>query len=98
MNPFQGELLVVSFSGREKNNSPLNDWTVLWDRRSAPLVVNQAPTVIYIGPEFDRLDAGWWGLSAVSGAGEILDLEVYGLVIDRVIALEADDVGLHQLK
>jgi Smg protein len=93
----QGELLAAGFPAREIQQA--FEWLdSLVDRQATPLVVNPRSCRIYIAPELDRLDVECRGFLLFLEQGGILDSETRELVIDRVMALEADDIGLHQLK
>ncbi len=91
------ELLVAGFPSREIQRA--FEWLdSLVERQAAPLVVNPSSCRIYIGPELDRLDTECRGFLLFLEQSNILDSETRELVIDRVMALETDDIGLHQLK
>ena len=68
------------------------------DRQTAPLVVDPGSCRIYIDQELDKLDVECRGFLLFLEQSGILDSETRELVIDRVMALESDDIGLHQLK
>lgn len=93
----QGELLAAGFPSREIHQA--FEWLdSLVDRRTTPLVVDPGSCRIYVGPESDKLDVECQGfLLSLEQAG-ILDSETRELVIDRVMALESDDIGLRRLK
>jgi len=87
----QSELLAAGFPSQEIQQA--FEWLdSLVDRQSVPLRVDPGSCRIYIGPELDKLDVECRGFLL------FLDSETRELVIDRVMALESDDIGLHQLK
>lgn len=93
----QGELLIAGFPAREIQQA--FEWLdSLVDRQAAPLVVNPGSCRIYLDSEQDRLDVECRGFLLFLEQGGILDSETRELVIDRVMALESDDIDLHQLK
>lgn len=93
----QSELLAAGFPTRQIHQA--FEWLdSLVDRQTAPLVVAPGSCRIYIGPELDRLDVECRGFLLFLEQSGILDSETRELVIDRVMALESDDIGLHQLK
>ncbi|HRF61524.1 MAG TPA: DUF494 domain-containing protein [Candidatus Competibacter sp.] len=93
----QTELLAVGFPSREIHQA--FEWLdSLTDRQAAPLPVNPSSHRIYVGPELTKLDVECRGFLLLLEQGGILGSETRELVIDRVMALEADDIGLHQLK
>ena len=93
----QSELLAAGFPTRQIHQA--FEWLdSLVDRQIAPLVVAPGSCRIYIGPELDRLDVECRGFLLFLEQSGILDSETRELVIDRVMALESDDIGLHQLK
>lgn len=93
----QSELLAAGFSSREIQQA-LEWLDSLVDRQSVPLRVAPGSCRIYIGPEMDKLDVECRGFLLCLEQGGVLDSETRELVIDRVMALESDDIGLHQLK
>jgi Smg protein len=93
----QSELLAAGFPSREIQQA--FEWLdSLVDRQSVPLRVDPGSCRIYIGPELDKLDVECRGFLLFLEQGGVLDSETRELVIDRVMALESDDIGLHQLK
>jgi Smg protein len=93
----QSELLAAGFPSREIQQA--FEWLdSLVDRQSAPLVVNPCSCRIYIDSEQDKLDVECRGFLLFLEQGGILDSETRELVIDRVMALESDEIDLHQLK
>jgi len=93
----QGELLAAGFPAPEIQQA--FEWLdSLVERQTAPLVVNPGSCRIYIGPELRKLDAECRGFLLLLEQSGILDSETRELVIDRVMALEPDDISLHQLK
>ena len=93
----QSELLAAGFPSREIHQA--FEWLdSLTDRQTTPLVVDPGSCRIYIGPELDKLDVECRGFLLLLEQTGILDSETRELVIDRVMALETDDIGLHQLK
>ena len=93
----QSELLAAGFPSREIHQA--FEWLdSLTDRQTTPLVVDPGSCRIYIGPELDKLDVECQGFLLLLEQTGILDSETRELVIDRVMALESDDIGLHQLK
>ena len=93
----QSELLAAGFPPWEIHQA--FEWLdSLVDRQATPLVVAPGSCRIYIGPELDRLDVECRGFLLFLEQSGVLDSETRELVIDRVMALESDDIGLHQLK
>jgi Smg protein len=93
----QTELLAAGFPSREIQQA--FEWLdSLVDRQSVPLPVNPSSCRIYVEPELARLDVECRGFLLFLEQGGILDPETRELVIDRVMALEAEDIGLYQLK
>lgn len=91
------ELLGAGFPSHEIQRA--FEWLdSLVDRQTTPLVVNPGSCRIYIGPEMDKIDVECRGFLLFLEQGKILDSETRELVIDRVMALETDDISLHQLK
>lgn len=91
------ELLTAGFPSREIQQA--FEWLdSLADRQSAPLVVNPGSCRIYTGPELDKLDVECRGFVLFLEQSGILDSDARELVIDRVMALETDDISLHHLK
>jgi Smg protein len=93
----QMELLAAGFPSREI------DLAFAWldsliDRPSLPLPVNPRSYRIYVAAELARLGVECRGFLLRLEQGSILDPETRERVIDRVMALESDDIGLHQLK
>lgn len=93
----QMELLAAGFPTREIGQA-LEWLDGLVDRPPGPLPVNPSSCRIYIESELARLDVECRGFLLLLEQGGILDPETRELVIDRVMALEADNIGLHQLK
>ncbi|HOW61773.1 MAG TPA: DUF494 domain-containing protein [Candidatus Contendobacter sp.] len=93
----QSELLAAGFPPWEIHQA--FEWLdSLVDRQATPLVVAPGSCRIYIGPELDRLDVECRGFLLFLEQSGVLDSETRELVVDRVMALESDDIGLHQLK
>ena len=93
----QTELLAVGFPSREIQQA--FEWLdSLVDRQVVPLPVNPSSCRIYVEQELARLDVECRGFLLFLEQNGILDPETRELVIDRVMALETDDIGLHQLK
>ncbi|NJM11987.1 MAG: DUF494 domain-containing protein [Synechococcaceae cyanobacterium SM1_2_3] len=93
----QGELLIAGFPAREIQQA--FEWLdSLVDRQATPLVVNPGSCRIYLDSEQDRLNVECRGFLLFLEQGGILDSQTRELVIDRVMALESDDIDLHQLK
>jgi Smg protein len=88
----QTELLAAGFPSREIQQA--FEWLdSLVDRQSVPLPVNPSSCRIYVEPELARLDVECRGFLLFLEQGGILDPETR-----RVMALEAEDIGLYQLK
>jgi Smg protein len=93
----QMELLAAGFPAQEIAQAFA--WLdSLIDRPSLPLPVNSRSYRIYVDTEMDRLDAECRGFLLLLEQGGILDPETREGVIDRVMALETDEIDLHQLK
>jgi Smg protein len=93
----QTELLAAGFPSREIQQA--FEWLdSLVDRQPGPLVVNPGSCRIYVGAELEKLDVECRGFLLFLEQGGILDSETRELVIDRVMALQADDIGLQRLK
>ena len=93
----QTELLAAGFPSREIQQA--FEWLdSLVDRQVAPLPFNPSSHRIYVDQELARLDVECRGFLLFLEQGGILDPETRELVIDRVMALETDDISLHQLK
>jgi Smg protein len=93
----QTELLAAGFPSQEVRQA--FDWLdSLVDRQSISLPVNPGSCRIYIQAEQARLDADCRGFLLSLEQSGILDSETRELVIDRVMALETEDIDLHQLK
>ena len=93
----QTELLAAGFPSREVRQA-FNWLDSLVDHPSIPLPVNSRSCRIYIQAEQTRLDVDCRGFLLSLEQRGILDSETRELVIDRVMALETDDIDLHQLK
>lgn len=70
----------------------------LVDRRPALLPVSAHACRIYVAQEQDKLDVECRGFLLFLEQSSILDPETRELVIDRVMALETDEIDLRQLK
>jgi Smg protein len=93
----QMELLAAGFPAQEIAQA--FTWLdSLIDRPSLPLPVNSRSYRIYVDTEMDRLDVECRGFLLLLEQGGILDPETREGVIDRVMALETDEIDLHQLK
>ena len=93
----QTELLAAGFPSQEVRQA--FDWLdSLVDRQSIPLPVNPGSCRIYIQAEQARLDVDCRGFLLSLEQSGILDSETRERVIDRVMALETEDIDLHQLK
>ncbi len=93
----QMELLAAGFPSQEIDQAFV--WLdSLVDRPSLPLPVNPRSCRIYVAAELARLDVECRGFLLRLEQGGILDPETREGVIDRVMALETDDIDLHQLK
>jgi len=93
----QTELLAAGFPSREIQQA--FEWLdSLTDRQAAPLPVNPSSCRIYIEPELAKLDVECRGFLLFLEQSGVLSSETRELVIDRVMALEAEDIGLQQLK
>lgn len=94
----QTELLAAGFPSREIQQA--FEWLdSLIDRQmliTSP--VNPGSCRVYVAQELAKLDVECRGFLLFLEQNGILDSETRELVIDRVMALEADDIGLHQLK
>lgn len=91
------ELLAAGFPAREIRQA--FEWLdSLTDRQVAPLAVNPSSCRIYVEPELARLDVECRGFLLFLEQSGVLGSETRELVIDRVMALETDDIGLHRLK
>lgn len=93
----QTELLAAGFPSREVRQA-FHWLDSLVDHPSTPLPVNPSSCRIYIQEEQARLDVDCRGFLLSLEQSGILDSETRELVIDRVMALETDDIDLHQLK
>ncbi|MBK8182164.1 MAG: DUF494 domain-containing protein [Candidatus Competibacteraceae bacterium] len=93
----QSELLAAGFRSREVQQA--FEWLdSLADRQAISLSVNPSSYRIYVQPELAKLDVECRGFLLFLEQGGILGSETRELVIDRVMALQADDIGLQQLK
>ena len=92
----QTELMAAGFASREVRQA--FDWLDSLTARPGALAVNPRSYRIYLGPELAKLDVECRGFLLSLEQGGILSSETRELVIDRVMALEADDIGLQQLK
>ncbi len=93
----QTELLAAGFPSREVQQA--FEWLdSLTDRQAVPLPVNPCSCRIYVEQELVRLNVECRGFLLFLEQSGILNSETRELVIDRVMALETDDIGLHQLK
>lgn len=93
----QTELLAAGFPSREVQQA--FEWLdSLVERQAVPLVVNPASCRIYVEQELAKLDVECRGFLLFLEQSSILSSETRELVIDRVMALETDDIGLQQLK
>ena len=93
----QSDLLVAGFPSREIQQA-LEWLDSLVDRQATSLKVNPGSCRIYVDPERAKLDVECRGFLLFLEQSGILNSETRELVIDRVMALEADDIGLRQLK
>ncbi|MBE2293667.1 MAG: DUF494 domain-containing protein [Phycisphaerales bacterium] len=93
----QTELLAAGFPSREIQQA--FEWLdSLIDRQMLTSPVNPGSCRVYVAQELAKLDVECRGFLLFLEQNGILDSETRELVIDRVMALEADDIGLHQLK
>lgn len=93
----QTELLAAGFPSREIHQA--FEWLDgLVDRQLVPLPFNPSSHRIYVEQELAKLDVECRGFLLFLEQGGILNPETRELVIDRVMALETDDIGLYQLK
>lgn len=92
----QSELVAAGFASREVRQA--FEWLDSLTARPGTLAVNSSSYRIYVGPELAKLDVECRGFLLSLEQGGILGSETRELVIDRVMALEADDIGLQQLK
>ncbi|CDI00924.1 conserved hypothetical protein [Candidatus Competibacter denitrificans Run_A_D11] len=92
----QSELVAAGFASREVRQA--FEWLDSLTARPGTLAVNPSSYRIYVGPELAKLDVECRGFLLSLEQGGILGSETRELVIDRVMALEADDIGLQQLK
>jgi Smg protein len=93
----QNELLAAGFPSREIQQA--FEWLdSLVERQTTPLRVDPGSCRIYVDSELAKLDTECRGFLLFLEQSGILDSETRELVIDRVMALEPDDIGLHQLK
>ncbi|PIE82938.1 MAG: hypothetical protein CSA09_04420 [Candidatus Contendobacter odensis] len=93
----QTELLAAGFPSQEIQQA--FEWLDgLMDRQAAPLPINPGSYRIYVEQELVRLNVECRGLLLFLERGGVLNSETRELVIDRVLALDADEIDLHQLK
>ncbi|WP_233198624.1 MULTISPECIES: DUF494 family protein [Luteimonas] len=94
----QNGLLQAGFSPAEINKA--FDWLdALADQRPAASVVRaNGPTRVYHGPELDRLDVECRGFLLFLEQHGVLDHDQRELVLDRVMALDQDELDLDDLK
>ncbi|HAO33856.1 MAG TPA: DUF494 domain-containing protein [Candidatus Competibacter sp.] len=93
----QTDLLAAGFPSREIQQA--FEWLdSLSDRQQAPLKVNPSSCRIYVEPELAKLDAECRGFLLFLEQSGVLGSETREVVIDRVMALQAEDIGLLQLK
>lgn len=93
----QMELLAAGFPSREIDQAFA--WLdSLIDRPSPSLPANPCSCRIYIEAELNRLDVECRGFLLFLEQGGILDPDTRERVIDRVMALETDEIDLRQLK
>lgn len=93
----QTELLAAGFRSRQVQQA--FEWIdSLVDREAVPLPVNPRSYRIYLGSELAKLDVECRGFLLFLEQGGILNPETRELVIEQVMALEADDIGLEQLQ
>ena len=93
------DLCDAGFSHREIHKA-LKWLEGLTERRdAAPMVANMGAAMrIYTDKEMDRIHVQGRGLLLFLEQCGILDLDTRELVIDRVMALEAQDIDLEELK
>jgi len=94
----QSGLLQAGFSPAEVSKA--FDWLdALADQRpSVPVVRADGPTRVYSGPELDRLDVDCRGFLLFLEQHRVLDSDQRELVLDRVMALDQDELDLDDLK
>ncbi|ATD68481.1 MULTISPECIES: DUF494 family protein [Luteimonas] len=94
----QSGLLQAGFSPAEVSKA--FDWLdALADQRpSVPVVRADGPTRVYSGPELDRLDVDCRGFLMFLEQHRVLDSDQRELVLDRVMALDQDELDLDDLK
>jgi Smg protein len=95
----QAGLLHAGFSPTEITKA--FDWLdALDDERALPLAPGAvgAPLRMYAEPEQERLDADCRGFLLFLEQGGVLDAGRRELVIDRVMALDSDEIDLDDLK
>jgi len=94
----QSGLLQAGFSPAEVSKA--FDWLdALADQRpSVPVVRADGPTRVYSGPELDRLDVDCRGFLLLLEQHRVLDSDQRELVLDRVMALDQDELDLDDLK
>ncbi|HCK82676.1 MAG TPA: DUF494 family protein [Candidatus Competibacter sp.] len=93
----QTDLLAAGFPSREIQQA--FEWLdSLTERQTVPLTVNPSSFRIYVEPEAAKLDVECRGFLLFLEQSGVLGSETRELVIDRVMALQADEIGLNQLK
>ena len=93
----QTELLAAGFPSREIQQA--FEWLDgLIERPDAPMPVHAGSCRIYIEQELDRLNTECRGFLLFLEHGGVINLETRELIIDRVMALETEELSLHQLK
>ncbi|MBL8251091.1 MAG: DUF494 domain-containing protein [Candidatus Competibacter sp.] len=93
----QTDLLAAGFPSREIQQA--FEWLdSLADRQQLPLKVNPSSYRIYVEAEQAKLDPECRGFLLFLEQSGVLDSEAREVVIDRVMALQAEDIGLLQLK
>lgn len=91
------DLLAAGFPSREIQQA--FEWLdSLVDRQDVSLTANPRSYRIYVELELTRLDAECRGFLLFLEQSGVLSSETRELVIDRVMALQADDIDLNQLK
>ena len=93
----QMELLAAGFPA-PKIDQALNWLDSLLDRPASPLPANPNSCRIYAAAELERLDVECRGFLLRLEQGGILTAQTREMVIDRVMALDIDELDLRQLK
>lgn len=94
----QTGLLKAGFSPAEITRA--FDWldALAEQRPAAPSIRPNGPTRVYFGPELDRLDVECRGFLLLLEQHGVLDACQRELVLDRVMALDQDELDLDDLK